>query len=159
MKRIALGFFSFFVASLLFTACQENVYMDWKLMNEKWYAIHKQDTGFVTTNSGLCYRYIFKGQSPTQPKPAGFSSTYGSWVTVNYIGRTVDGHVFDKGTIQDWLNNYIRGWQEMLPKMHKGDSIILYVPSALAYDTATTKVNIPPHSVLIFNIGLYDSMY
>ena len=155
MKRISIGFFILFIASLVFTACQENVYMDWKLTNEKWYAIHKQDTGFVTTSTGLCYRYVFHG-SPygRQPKPT-------SSILVSYKGTLVDGYVFDKAVspVGLTLSGTIAGWREILPKMHTGDSIILYVPSALAYDTATTNVKIPPHSVLIFNIGLHDSMY
>ena len=65
MKRISIGFFVLFLASLLFSACQENIYIDWKLANEKWMtnfvAAHKSDSNFYTTASGLSYHLYYAG--------------------------------------------------------------------------------------------------
>lgn len=180
MKRIAFGFFAFFVASLLFTACQENVYMDWKLMNDrfnasledsmKYYASTKytslpdsvkklrpamQRDSDKTTGDYFYYKYIVQGsKSGRQPKPS-------SDVIVKYKGSLVDGSIFEYSysTAQFTLSGTISGWKDIFPKMHTGDSIILYVPAKLAYDTVTTMTKIPPHSLLKFSIRLIDSAY
>ena len=159
MKRISIGLFATFLVLMVFTACQESIYMDWKMANERWYNVHKSDPGIKTTSTGLCYKYIFKGDSlGKQPKPVWTLSPYGSWVTVNYVGNTVDGIIFDSGTYDYWSYKAIKGWQEVLPKLHVGDSIVMYVPSVLAYDTATSNSQIPPNSVLIFHIRLKDTL-
>lgn len=153
MKRISIGLFITFIVLLVFSACQENVYVNWKIANEQWFAKHKTDSGFVTTASGLTYKIIYPGWS------YGRQPNSGSNIKVSYKGSLIDGSVFDSNTIGSWLilSQTIAGWREIMPKLHTGANVKLYVPSALAYDTISTNPTIPPHSVLIFDINLLDS--
>ncbi len=149
MKRAALFTFTLFLLAIIHSSCKDDIYMDWKLQNERWYAAHKSDSGFVTTKSGLCYKVIHQGY---QRHP-----DLNSAVRVRYTGSLIDGSVFDSGTTWLYLANTIKGWKEGLPKMQNGGNYIFYIPSALGYDTATTNTKIPPYSVLKFNVELLDS--
>lgn len=139
---------------LVLPACQEDEWTDWKLQNEQWLAVHKNDPGFIETESGLCYKVIYPGWSyagkPNQT----------SRIIVNYKGTLIDGSVFDSiATGKNaalWLSQTIPAWQEALPKVFDDAILKIYVPSKLGYDTASSYVKIPPHSVLIFDITLND---
>jgi FKBP-type peptidyl-prolyl cis-trans isomerase FkpA len=55
------------------------------------------------------------------------------------------------------LGAVIRGWQLGIPKVKKGGTITLYVPSHYAYGPyAQPSLNLPANAVLIFNIKVYD---
>lgn len=151
MKRTALVTFTLFLLAIIYSSCQEDVYMDWKLQNDRWYATHKSDSGFVTTGSGLCYKVIHQGY---HRKPGANSE-----VIATYKGRLVDGSTFDSGTnaYLGTVSGLVPGFQEGLKKMNGGGSYIFYIPAKLGYDTATTYTKIPPHSVLIFEVDLIDS--
>jgi FKBP-type peptidyl-prolyl cis-trans isomerase len=153
MKRTSIIFFITFLFLIILSACKENEYMDWKIMNDNWYSIHKSDSGFVITPSGLCYKVIHQGY---QRKP-----NINSIIIVNYKGTLIDGSVFDSiatgTTTQIQLSTSIKGWQEGIPKMNGGGSYIFYIPSNLGYDTISTNSQIPPHSVLRFDVNLVDS--
>lgn len=151
MKRAALFTFTLFLLAIIYSSCKEDVYVDWKLQNERWYAEHKSDPGFITTSSGLCYKVIHQGY---QRKP-----TSTSYVIATYKGKLVDGSTFDSGTnaYLGAVSGLVPGFQEGLKKMNGGGSYIFYLPSTLGYDTATTYTKIPPHSVLIFEVDLIDS--
>ena len=159
MKRISIGLFFTFLVLMLFSACQENLYIDWKLANEKWLANfvkeHKADTNFFTTASGLSYHKIYGGYpSSRQPNAS-------SQITVSYKGTLINDSVFEdnsKVQVVLYLSQMIPAWREIFPQMHNGARFKMYVPSALAYDTATTHLpTIPPNSVLIFDINLIRS--
>ena len=160
MKRISIGFFVLFLASLLFSACQENIYIDWKLANEKWMtnfvAAHKSDSNFYTTASGLSYHLYYAGYpKERQPNP-------GSDILVTYKGTLINDSVFDQATVPAafTLSKTIPAWREIMPKLHNGAHLKIYAPTALAYDTATTYLpRIPPYSALIFDITLLESQY
>ncbi|MDD4971521.1 MAG: FKBP-type peptidyl-prolyl cis-trans isomerase [Paludibacter sp.] len=153
MKRTAIAFFITFLFLILISACKENVYVDWKLLNDKWYETHKHDPGFITTPSGLCYQVLHQGY---QRRP-----NINSIVIVNYKGSLIDGSIFDSvptgKSIQLQLSSTVAGWKEGLPKMNAGGRYRFYIPSNLGYDTTSTNSRIPPHSVLIFDVNLIDS--
>lgn len=153
MKRTSIVFFITFLFLIMMSACKENEYVDWKLKNDSWYATHKNDPDFKTTSSGLCYKVIHQG---FQRFP-----NINSEVIVNYKGSLVDGSVFDSvatGSSRPLrLSGAIKGWKEGIPKMQSGGRYIFYIPSNLGYDTISTKVAIPPHSVLIFDVNLIES--
>ncbi|MDR3653874.1 MAG: FKBP-type peptidyl-prolyl cis-trans isomerase [Paludibacter sp.] len=155
MKRTSIIFLITFLLLIIMSACKENEWIDWKLMNDKWYAAHKNDPGFITTKSGLCYKVIYAGW-PYNRQP-----NANSVVVVSYKGSLIDGSVFDSvpkdSSISLYLSNTIPAWKEILPKMYSGSDYLLYVPSNLGYDNSTTNVLIPPHSVLIFDVKLVDS--
>ena len=153
MKRTSIAFFITFIFLIIMSACQENMYMDWKLLNDNWYTVHKSDSGFITTPSGLCYKVIHQG---VQRFP-----NVNSVVLVTYKGTLIDGSVFDSTatgtTSQVSLSSAIPGWKEGIIKMQNGGNYIFYIPSKLGYDTTSTNTAIPPHSVLRFNVHLIDS--
>ena len=149
-KLIIFGFILFSV--VLVSACEEEKYADWKIMNEQWLEefkeIHKNDSNFFVTESGLCYHVIYSNEYKyTRPHPT-------SRIRVSYKGQLISGRVFDaKEDTYMYLEQSIRGWQEGLPLMRDGWHFIFYVPAELAYGKKSQGL-VPPHSVLKFDIEL-----
>lgn len=152
MKRISIGLFLTIIGLIIFSACQENIYMDWKTANDQWYEKHKTDDGYIATSSGIIYKVYYPGWDfSRQPNS-------GSVVNVSYSGSLIDGSVFDSSTSTTIsLSDAIQGWKEIFPKMRTGARFKMYIPSKLAYDTVSTNSKIPPHSVLIFDVTLLGS--
>jgi len=137
---------------LVLPACQENEWADWKLKNEQWLKKNKLDPNVKVTPSGLQYKVVYQGWYLNR-KPNANSN-----VRVKYTGKLIDGSTFDSSNEAVFnLAGVIEGWREGITKMNDGGNYILYIPSTLAYDTATTNVKIPPHSTLIFDIDLMES--
>lgn len=80
-------------------------------------------------------------------------------VLVGYEGRLLDGTVFDKTAENDasrfGLQGLIKGWQVGIPQIAVGGEITLFIPSPLGY-AGGAPGNIPPNSILVFDITLYD---
>ena len=109
----------------------------------------KQDV--VTTKSGLQYKVIAAG-SGASPAPS-------DEVTVNYKGSLLDGTVFDAserngGPVTFPVNRVIPGWTEALQLMKPGAKYELFIPPSLAYDERSPSPEIPPGSMLLFNVEL-----
>lgn len=109
--------------------------------------------GVVTTESGLQYEILHKGEGEEKP-------TASSKVKVHYHGTLIDGTVFDSSVdrgqpISFKLNQVIKGWQEGLTYMSVGDKFRLYIPSPLAYGKNGSGP-IPPASTLIFDVELLE---
>ena len=135
-----------------FSACKEDNYIDWKVKNELWLANNKTQPGVVTTASGLQYKIIDEGWSYNR-KP-----NIKSIITVTFTGVLIDGSTFESGSYYSYyLYSRVKGWQEALPKIHDGGSIILYIPSNLGYGKDGSGTSIPPYSTLIFKIDLESS--
>ena len=152
MKNIKNYLFPLFVAFILifnFSSCKDDdVYEDWRILNEKWLETHKNDPGFVQTESGLCYKVIHQG---IMRRP-----NTNSWIIANYSGMLIDSTEFDSGEWNYPLANAITGWQEGIPKMNGGGKYIFYVPSSLGYGE-DGQGDIAPHSTLIFEVELIHS--
>ncbi|MEB3754416.1 FKBP-type peptidyl-prolyl cis-trans isomerase [Acinetobacter sp. MD2(2019)] len=119
-------------------------------LNKTFLANNAKKPGIKTTASGLQYQVLKEG---TGKKP-----TRNSTVKVNYEGKLADGTVFDSSfkrnePVEFPLKNVITGWQEGIPLIKEGGSIMLYIPAKLAYG-AEGNVSIPPNSVLIFKVNL-----
>ena len=153
MKRTSIVFFITFLFLVIMSACKENEYMDWKLMNDRWYSVHKNDSGYVTTSSGLCYQVVHQGY--------GRKPNASSVIIVNYKGRLIDSSVFDSiapgSTTSMYLSNAVKGWQEGILKMNGGGCYRFIIPSSLGYGTSTSNTEIPANSVLRFEVNLVDS--
>jgi FKBP-type peptidyl-prolyl cis-trans isomerase len=134
---------------LSFSSCKDDVYADWKILNEKWLETHKNDPGFVQTESGLCYKVIHQGIM-RRPSP-------NSWIVANYTGKLIDGTEFDSGTYDYYLSNAVAGWKEGIIKMNGGGKYIFYIPADLGYGEDGSGDDIAPHSTLIFEVELVDS--
>ena len=84
--------------------------------------------GVVTTESGLQYEVVTKGDGPMPEET--------STVAVFYEGTLIDGTVFDSSyetgdTVTFPLNQVIRGWTEGLQLMPVGSTYKFYLPSNL----------------------------
>ena len=80
-------------------------------------------------------------------------------VVVNYIGRLVNGKVFDSSYARGEplnipVNRVIPGWTEALQLMSVGSKWQLVIPSKLGYGANGAGDLIPPHSTLIFDVEL-----
>lgn len=105
---------------------------------------HRQ--GVVVLPSGLQYKILRKGKGDM---PLETSTVY-----VSYTGRTVEGHVFDKGTVSLRVNHTIEGFSEALTMMPLGSVWEVYIPHNLAYGTRSVDGYFDPYSTLIFKIEL-----
>ena len=104
--------------------------------------------GVKTTASGLQYKVLKAGQGK-QPGPT-------STVTVNYVGKMIDGTQFDASRdapAQFSLDGVIPGWTEGLQLMHEGEKVEFVVPQELAYGLQG-KGQIPPLQTLVFEVEL-----
>ena len=108
--------------------------------------------GVVTTDSGLQYEVLTKGEG-------GASPTASDSVNVHYHGTLVDGSVFDSSIdrgqpVSFPLGNVIPGWTEGLQLMSVGDKYRFFVPSELAYGANGAPPLIGPNATLIFDVEL-----
>lgn len=89
-------------------------------------------------------------------KTAGSASkpTVCQTVTVAYVGKLTNGQTFDSNANATFgLSGLITGWQEGIPLIGTGGSIVLYLPPSLAYGSGGSGP-IPGNSNLIFTIDL-----
>ncbi|HEY9177234.1 MAG TPA: FKBP-type peptidyl-prolyl cis-trans isomerase [Flavipsychrobacter sp.] len=111
------------------------------------------------TSSGLYYM-ITETTDNEQPLS-------GQTVTVNYTGKLMDGTVFDSNQLPEFNHvqpfsfklgrgQVIRGWDEGIALLKKGEKATLFIPSYLAYGDRSPSPKIPPHSILIFEVELVD---
>lgn len=106
-----------------------------------------QNTDVVTTASGLQYRDLVVGGGA---RPSSSSAR----VTVNYVGRLLNGTQFDGRDNQQFnLNGVIAGWTEGLGSMRVGGRRQLIIPANLGYGASGTG-SIPPNSTLVFDVEL-----
>lgn len=106
------------------------------------------------TESGLYFieQKVGKGKKPKE----------GQTVYVHYIGRFLDGTVFessyDRGNPIDFTlgkGQVIKGWDEGIAMLQKGGKARLVIPFHLAYGEGSAG-SIPPYSSLIFDVELVD---
>jgi FKBP-type peptidyl-prolyl cis-trans isomerase len=121
---------------------------------------NKVADGVVETESGLQYKILSVAENATFPSE--FST-----VKVNYSGKLIDGTVFDttsnfvddveiKTPINLYLGNLISGFSEAVLEMNEGDVYEVYIPFNLGYGGQNDILDIPPFSVLIFEIELVE---
>ena len=109
----------------------------------------------VTTPSGLKYTVSETGEG----EKVGVNKK----VKVHYTGSLTDGTVFDSSVERGvpfefvvGVGQVIRGWDEALADMRKGEKRTLTIPPDLGYGAGGHPPVIPPSSVLIFDVELLD---
>ncbi|WKK78788.2 FKBP-type peptidyl-prolyl cis-trans isomerase [Marivirga arenosa] len=120
------------------------------------------------TESGLYYM-VTEEASGEKPEA-------GDTVRVNYVGRTMDGTVFDtsyediakESGVYNEQREYgpieipigkgrvIRGWDEGIMLLNEGSEATLYIPSGMAYGARAAGPKIPANSSLIFDVELVE---
>lgn len=109
----------------------------------------------VKLPSGLAYRVLQPGSGSEHP-------VLTDTIQVNYTGWTPDGHMFDSTVNADNsrsptsfpLGKLIKGWQEVVPLMVKGEKLRVWIPSEMAYGDHPTRADHPPAGPLVFDIEL-----
>ncbi len=91
---------------------------------------------------------------------AGDTLGKGKSVSVTYTGKTLDAKEFDKGTFQfvTGTGAAVKGFDEGIRRLHKGEKAILIFPSSLGYGTVGAKNQqtgiyvILPYAPLVFEV-------
>lgn len=114
-------------------------------------AENKKREGVITTDSGLQYELLEKGD--------GAKPTATDRVKVDYVGTLIDGTEFDSSIKRGepaifGVDQVIPGWSEALQLMEVGSKYKLFIPSELAYGEKGAPPVIEPNSVLVFEVDL-----
>ncbi|OJJ15940.1 hypothetical protein BKI52_36280 [marine bacterium AO1-C] len=132
------------------------------------YLANKRITNAKKTASGL--HYVIKKQG------TGPQAMAGKTVIVHYTGKLLNGKVFDTSfeSVARQFGKYrpgrqykpyqfplgkgrvIKGWDEGIALLKMGTKATLYIPSDLAYGRRGAGKDIPPNSVLIFDVELLE---
>ncbi|MGV3755125.1 MAG: peptidylprolyl isomerase [Verrucomicrobiota bacterium] len=107
----------------------------------------------VTSKTGLQYLVVAEGKGD-KPKP-------GTNIKAHYTGKLVNGMVFDSSIERGEPIEFpvgtgmvIKGWDEALVDMKKGEKRVLIIPAALGYGARGAGGVIPPNATLIFDVEL-----
>lgn len=121
-----------------------------EIINQRWPKTKR-------TYTGLHYLILKEGDKngPT-PQP-------GMIVSALYKGMLLNGTVFDQALdpkqpfrTRVGRDDLVRGWEEALQKMHRGEKWLLIVPYELGYGTLGRPPAIPRQSTLVFEMELLD---
>lgn len=106
----------------------------------------------ITTPSGLKYVVVEEGEGGTPDK--------GTVVTVHYTGKLLDGKKFDSSVDRGQPIQFpvgkgqvIKGWDEALMGMKKGEKRILIIPPDLGYGPSG-RGPIPPNAYMVFDVEM-----
>jgi FKBP-type peptidyl-prolyl cis-trans isomerase len=107
------------------------------------------------TSTGIRYMVLREGHGPT-PKA-------GNKVAVLYVGRLLDGKIFDQRTdtadpfvFRVRRDQVIEGWDQVLQLMKVGEKRLVIVPPELAYGTRGQPPHIGRNATLVFEIDLLE---
>ena len=156
MKQLTKITFLFFMIAFAFSACTEEDYADWKILNDNKYAAEvAAKTDYKKTESGLCYKILYGGMEN------GKRANIDSYVTVNYTLKLMNGKVVQTGTYTGTLtaSDYggtIKAWQEAIPMLYVKGEMDMFFLYDLGYGSAGNG-SIPPYSMLYYSITLVDA--
>jgi FKBP-type peptidyl-prolyl cis-trans isomerase FkpA len=110
-----------------------------------------KDAGAKKTASGLIYTEL-SGGSGAQPQAS-------DKVKVHYVGRLVDGSIFDSSRVREApaefpLSGVIPCWTEGVAMMKVGGKAELVCPPDIAYGERGAPPSIPPGAALTFEVEL-----
>lgn len=123
-------------------------------MQEELNLIKKQWPDAVTTPSGLQYVVVAEGTGDTPQK--------GQVVSVHYTGKLLSGKKFDSSVDRGkpiefpvGRGQVIKGWEEALLSMKKGEKRVLIIPPDLGYGPSG-RGPIPPNAFMVFDVELIN---
>ncbi len=124
-----------------------------KKKEAEFFARNAKTPGVKTLPEGIQYKVLKSGNGP-HPKPD-------DTVVVHYTGTLLDGKVFDSSIdrgvpLRMKLDQVIKGWQIVLPKMKVGDKWKVWIPAKLAYGERGAGDVIGPNEPLVFEIELLN---
>lgn len=113
---------------------------------------NKAQEGVQVTASGLHYKSIVEG--------TGKQASDSSFVKVNYVGKLIDGTVFDSSIERGEpaifnVRGVIPGFAEGIKMMKQGGKAELVIPARLAYGDGEAG-SIPPGSCITFEVELVE---
>ena len=170
--KINLSYFEALLAGSLFIsvcACQdktsislspkagENKAKDKKSVDELIAELKKKHpkAKLETTKSGMKYFVLKDGEGDKAGK--------GRDIKAHYTGTFLDGKKFDSSrdrgeplAFKGGVGQVIKGWDEALSDMNKGEQRILIIPPDLAYGERGAGGVIPPNATLVFDVELVD---
>lgn len=119
--------------------------------------IKKTGVEYKSLPSGL--RFVI-----TQAQPEATQAKQGDTVLVHYTGKFLDGKVFDSSVSRGepfqfvlGIGAVIRGWDEGIAQLRKGEKATLVIPSRIGYGVqGAGGGQIPPFATLIFDVELLD---
>ncbi|MDJ1472474.1 FKBP-type peptidyl-prolyl cis-trans isomerase [Cytophagaceae bacterium DM2B3-1] len=122
-----------------------------KKMADDFLAANKTKPGVVTTGTGLQYIVQKEGTGP-YPKPT-------DRVKVHYTGTFLDGKKFDSSVDRGepavfGVQQVIKGWTEALQMMKVGSKWKVFISPELGYGDQGRGAEMPPNSLLIFEVEL-----
>jgi len=103
------------------------------------------------SNTGIRYVVEKSGKGPLLVP--------GDLVMVHYVGKLLNGKVFDQNhdkkkpfTFRVDRGEVIKGWDEILQSMRPGDKWLMIVPPELAYGRRGDPPVIPSYATLVFEV-------
>ena len=107
------------------------------------------------TNTGIRYIILREGNGPV-PKA-------GDKVAVLYVGRLLDGKIFDQTSDAEHpfvfrvrRDQVIEGWDQILQLMKVGEKRLVIIPPELAYGTRGYPPKIGRNATLVFEMEVVD---
>lgn len=124
-----------------------------KVAGKEFLEKNKKAKGVQELESGIQYQVITEGKGQ---KPQATDT-----IVAHYRGTLIDGKEFDSSYSRGQpatfpINQVIKGWQEILPKMNVGSKWKVFIPSDLAYGERGAGANIGPNETLVFEIELLE---
>ena len=154
MQAIKTLFFAFSMLFAYAGFAQDQKAKDDQILKE-YFQQHKIKA--TKTASGLYYVITKKGTGENAKK--------GQGVSMNYLGKFLDGKKFDGNVDENFkstraplqftlgVGQVIAGWDEGIQLLNPGTRATLYIPSAIGYGP-NGRGPIPPNTVMVFDVEL-----
>ena len=98
-----------------------------------------------------------------QKPGVGETAKAGDMTSVLYVGRLLDGTVFDQNQDREHPFSFrvgresvIQGWDQVLQQMKVGEKRLVIIPAELAYGSRGSPPSIPKNATLVFEIELLE---
>ncbi|MES2373656.1 MAG: DUF3472 domain-containing protein [Bacteroidota bacterium] len=116
-------------------------------------AVKKKEFDTTGSKEGVYYHILQQG--------TGENISVNDTVTIFYKGYLLkNGSIFDQTKEKPAtfpLKRLIKGWQIAIPMVKVGGKIRIFIPSGLAYTIRSRSKDIPPNSVLVFDIEVLSA--